>query len=654
MSRQKWCCCLPLSWSVYASTFICWVTQLALSILFITQGSYPSYGTIGVCCMFFIIAIVGILRQNTCMLRFYQIYTTLLLIGLIGIIGWMCYITVRGDDNVFYDNCVADKYYDNGCKGDARRIAILAIIFALVGLAAVMTALRSVHTYIDYIVMKRMARPDPCCQAPPPAPLPQPGMNVNVVVQPQTGGYPVSYVYATQPGVHYQQQPTVPPAYQPVYPTYPAQTPSAETWATFLGNSVEYLVFTLAANLMGIAVCPLNPALKTYEIQKYAHQAGVQRIVVEKRHEEKTGMILEVFEQKDIINLEDLMLEAVCEAEAQIFFSSGTSGPPKAVELSNRSLNGLVEQIRATSNESSRWPLVGVDDVVHGVLPFFHAATIEAYKVTVINVVPPVLSFLATSPLLKEFDLESLRMIYVGAARVAPDLIAKTRDAFSQPVQIVQLYGMTEAGLLIFMTPPDNDRLDSVGLPLPGVEYKILDPSGNTVNVDIPGELYLRTPCLLAGYRNGEKLDFLSPDGWFPSGDLARVDADGFVSIVGRTKEMIKVRGWQVSPYELEEAIKSNIFGVEDVAVIGVEVEEGLRKSGCTTAATVPQSIGQRPYAFVVGPECDPEAVNRFVEENFVSYKHLAGVSIVGELPRTASGKLCRHKLLEFPRTVGE
>ncbi|CAJ0572219.1 unnamed protein product, partial [Mesorhabditis spiculigera] len=507
MSRQKWCCCLPLSWSVYASTFICWVTQLALSILFITQGSYPSYGTIGVCCMFFIIAIVGILRQNTCMLRFYQIYTTLLLIGLIGIIGWMCYITVRGDDNVFYDNCVADKYYDNGCKGDARRIAILAIIFALVGLAAVMTALRSVHTYIDYIVMKRMARPDPCCQAPPPAPLPQPGMNVNVVVQPQTGGYPVSYVYAAQTGVHYQQQPTVPPAYQPVYPTYPAQTPGA---------------------------------------------------------------------------------------------------------------------------------------------------TIEAYKVTVINVVPPILSFLATSPLLKEFDLESLRMIYVGAARVAPDLIAKTRDAFSQPVQVVQLYGMTEAGLLIFMTPPDNDRLDSVGLPLPGVEYKILDPSGNAVDVDIPGELYLRTPCLLAGYRNGEKLDFLSPDGWFPSGDLARVDGDGFISIVGRTKEMIKVRGWQVSPYELEEAIKTNIFGVEDVAIIGVEVEEGLRKSGCTTAATLPQSIGQRPYAFVVGPECDAEAVKRFVEENFVSYKHLAGVSIVDELPRTASGKLCRHKLLKFPRSIDE
>ncbi|CAJ0570350.1 unnamed protein product, partial [Mesorhabditis spiculigera] len=428
MSRQKWCCCLPLSWSVYASTFICWVTQLALSILFITQGSYPSYGTIGVCCMFFIIAIVGIMRQNTCMLRFYQIYTTLLLIGLIGIIGWMCYITVRGDDNVFYDNCVADKYYDNGCKGDARRIAILAIIFALVGLAAVMTALRSVHTYIDYIVMKRMARPDPCCQAPPPAPLPQPGMNVNVVVQPQTGGYPVSYVYAAQPGVHYQQQPTVPPAYQPVYPTYPAQTPGG----------------------------------------------------------------------------------------------------------------------RRCSSCS-------------------------------------------------RFD-------------------RKTRDAFSQPVQIVQLYGMTEAGLLIFMTPPDNDRLDSVGLPLPGVD----------------------------------------PDGWFPSGDLARVDADGFVSIVGRTKEMIKVRGWQVSPYELEEAIKTNIFGVEDVAIIGVEVEEGLRKSGCTTAATVPQSIGQRPYAFVVGPECDPEAVKRFVEENFVSYKHLAGVAVVDELPRTASGKLCRHKLLEFPRTLDE
>ncbi|KAK6059424.1 hypothetical protein COOONC_02947 [Cooperia oncophora] len=125
-------------------------------------------------------------------------------------------------------------------------------------------------------------------------------------------------------------------------------------------------------------------------------------------------------------------------------------------------------------------------------------------------------------------------------------------------------------------------------------------------------------------------MDFSAvPYGWFDTGDLACVDDEGFFFISGRTKEMIKVRGWQVNPYEIEEALKANVVGVKDCAVVGVEHEVD----------------GQRPKAFIVGQPDINEVIN-FVKESFTSYKHLCDVQIVDEIPRTPSGKILRHELV--------
>ncbi|CAJ0954927.1 unnamed protein product, partial [Mesorhabditis belari] len=458
----------------------------------------------------------------------------------------------------------------------------------------------------------------------------------------------------------------------------------SETWAALCGNSVDFVVFSLSANRLGLTLCPLNPALKYYEIEKYVRQAGCTRVVTEARFCEKALPILQrIFQETEIFtleqlgsmgdeNVEELTLngEDLSDFAAFVFFSSGTSGAPKAVELTNRSLHGLIAQIKSISSSSHQFPLISPDDIIHGVLPLFHAggmltlytmllqgatvvmndrfepqlflATIQEYKVSVLNIVPPILSLLTSCPLVDKFDLSTLRMIYVGAARVEPKLIETVKTRLDQrALEVVQLYGMTEAGLLIFMTPKNNERIESVGLPLPGIEFKILDDSGEASN-EIPGNLWLRTPCLLKSYR-GIDLKPINADGWFDSGDLARIDSDGFVYIVGRTKEMIKVKGWQVSPYELEEAIKLNVKGVEDCAVIGIECVERVQKESESSSIS-----GVRPFAFVVGESCDTNEVLRFVAENFVSYKHLAGVSLIEALPRTASGKLTRHQLEEI------
>ncbi|KAJ1363638.1 hypothetical protein KIN20_023553 [Parelaphostrongylus tenuis] len=117
---------------------------------------------------------------------------------------------------------------------------------------------------------------------------------------------------------------------------------------------------------------------------------------------------------------------------------------------------------------------------------------------------------------------------------------------------------------------------------------------------------------------------------WFDTGDLCSIDAEGFVYIAGRTKDMIKVQAWQVNPYEIEEVIKENVPGVDDCVVIGVPDE----------------TDGQRPKAFVVG-QADPNDVIEFVRDTFISYKHLCAVEIVDAIPRSPSGKIMRVVLAE-------
>uniref|UniRef100_A0A7E4W999 AMP-binding domain-containing protein n=1 Tax=Panagrellus redivivus TaxID=6233 RepID=A0A7E4W999_PANRE len=482
---------------------------------------------------------------------------------------------------------------------------------------------------------------------------------------------------------------------------------------TFVGNSIEYLVFFLAANQIGAILVPLNPAYKLQEFEHYFTQAKADWILTENEYASKVRESQKLMDRisslivlpcrDDALLLKSFTNTKYLEDEphpnpntknfiwqdsytmstdpAVIFFSSGTTGPPKGVVLSQRALCAhiaIANHFRASSNlDDGDFVTLTNKDTVYGCLPFFHAGglltvfvmlaqgakvminrrfdedvfiqNIDEYQVTVLNLVPPLLEFLAQSPKADPTLLTSLKYIYVGAAKVRPDLEDIISQKFPNVEQVLQLYGSTEAGVLVFMMPRKlkfdllSPKVGSCGIPLPGVEPRILpSPSLETSSHFRFGELLLKTATMMTSYIDGGNNAAESPfdkDGFLHTGDIVRLDSDGFFYIAGRTKELIKVRGWQVSPYELEEALKKRFASILDIAVIGIPDEK----------------LDEQPSAVIVlapGRMLSGGEVEMYIEDNFVSYKHLkGGVQFVDSLPRTPSGKLDRPAILAMLTT---
>ena len=180
-------------------------------------------------------------------------------------------------------------------------------------------------------------------------------------------------------------------------------------------------------------------------------------------------------------------------------------------------------------------------------------------------------------------------------------------------------------------------KIGSAGFPLPGVEAKVLtSPSLEQFHNSEYGELLLKTTTQMSRYLDATEDTGVDEDGYLKTGDLVRVDSDGFYYIVGRLKELIKVRGWQVSPYELEDALRKRFHEIVDIGVVGLPADVD----------------GEQPTAVVVltpGTMLSAGEIEQFVEDNFVSYKKLiGGVHFVDKLPQTPSGKLDRPELVRM------
>jgi len=200
---------------------------------------------------------------------------------------------------------------------------------------------------------------------------------------------------------------------------------------------------------------------------------------------------------------------------------------------------------------------------------------------------------------------------------------------------VMQGYGLTETSPVTHMIPPDpeHDRPGSIGPPVAGTECRLVDPeSGDDVGEDGRGELWIRGPQVMRGYLGNEEATAATVDseGWLHTGDVATVDADGYFKIVDRLKELIKFKGFQVAPAELE-ALIVNHPGVSDVAVIGVPDEEA----------------GELPKAFVVpaGDDLDHDELMAWVAERVSPQKRIRLVEAVEEIPKSPSGKILRRVL---------
>jgi acyl-CoA synthetase (AMP-forming)/AMP-acid ligase II len=339
-------------------------------------------------------------------------------------------------------------------------------------------------------------------------------------------------------------------------------------------------------------------------------------------------------------------------------YSSGTTGLPKGVMLTHHNLVSNIVQCEPPHT-------TGENDVIIGVLPFFHiygmtvimnialrrGATVvtmprfdlgdflrilQDYKVTRAYLVPPIVLALAKQPVVDQFDLSSLKFIMSGAAPLGGDLASEAGQRVG--AFVMQGYGLTETSPVTHMIPdePGRDRAGSVGFPIPNTECKIVDlVEGKEVGTNEVGELWIRGPQVMRGYLNNDEATktTLDDEGWLHTGDMAKVDADGYFFIVDRLKELIKYKGYQVPPAEVEALLVSHPR-IADAAVIPVPDEEA----------------GEVPKAYVVAQGIDGDEIMAYVAEHVAPYKKIRQVEFVDEIPKSASGKILRRVLIDKER----
>jgi acyl-coenzyme A synthetase/AMP-(fatty) acid ligase len=247
-------------------------------------------------------------------------------------------------------------------------------------------------------------------------------------------------------------------------------------------------------------------------------------------------------------------------------------------------------------------------------------------------VAPPIVLALAKHPLVDRYDLSSLRALASGAAPLGGELALAA--AWRVGCQIRQGYGMTEAGAICMAPDGGPDRPESIGPPLPGVQCRIVDPAtGADVGAGQTGELLARSPAQMRGYLGNEEATAATIDdqGWLHTGDIVRADPDGWLHVVDRVKELIKYKGRQVAPAELEQVLLSHP-AVADAAVIGCPDDEA----------------GEIPKALVVAHgDVEPAELVTFVAARVSPHKRIRRIEFVAEIPKSPSGKILRRVLKE-------
>jgi long-chain acyl-CoA synthetase len=340
------------------------------------------------------------------------------------------------------------------------------------------------------------------------------------------------------------------------------------------------------------------------------------------------------------------------EVIAVLPFSSGTTGLPKGVMLTHLNLlSNLYQLVQAHE--------ISASDVLMNQLPFFHIygmtvlmgtsvlagamqvavsrfrpvdeflSLFDTYKPTLFFTVPLVLQELCHHPKVPAMDWSHLRYINVGGAPLSPEIQKKFTEVTGVPV--ILGYGLTESSPTTHINPIRNIKVGSIGLPLSRTADKIADPeTGMELKRREVGELWVRGPQVMKGYYNNpEATSQTLVDGWLRTGDLAWKDEEGYVYIIDRLKEVIKCKGFQVAPAEIEHILVAHP-NIQDAAVIGESHPE----------------YGEVPVAYVVlrdKASLSPEEIIEYAAAGSAKYKRLAKVVFTEMIPRSASGKILRR-----------
>ena len=349
------------------------------------------------------------------------------------------------------------------------------------------------------------------------------------------------------------------------------------------------------------------------------------------------------------------------EALAVLLYTSGTSGAPRAAMLSHRALVANLEQVAAVQP-----PMLEPDDVVLGVLPLFHVYGLNAVLgqvlrrqatllvvdgfdadstldlvsqqgVTVLPVAPPVFAHWRGVPDLRE-RLGSVRLCLSGSAPLPAEAVRAFTDATGIPVH--QGYGLTEAAPVVTSTLCSRaPKPGSVGAALPGVALRLVDETGAAPEGEDPGEIQVAGDNLFSGYwPDGE--DAPGADGWFATGDVGFLDADGDLFLVDRLKDLVIVSGFNVYPSEVEDVVRE-VDAVADAAVIGTDDER--------TGEAVVAYVVRRADSSLTDAEV-ADAVREHCASRLARFKQPAVVHVVTDLPRSLTGEVSRGRLRERRR----
>ena len=446
--------------------------------------------------------------------------------------------------------------------------------------------------------------------------------------------------------------------------------------AVVSANCLDYPVATLGVMAAGGVVSGVNPTYTGGELVHQLNDAGATRVIVGEMFLPAVQAIVGDTSVGEVIVMGDaggddvVPFAALVDHDlpsvtvdvgpgdlAALPYSSGTTGRSKGVRLTHRN---LVANLRQCNDMFA----LGQADTVMAFLPMFHimgfavitmggldagativtiptfeptlfCQAIQDHRVTKLYVVPPVVNFLAGHPMVDQFDLSSVEVLGSGAAPLGADMEVAVQARLG--CLVGQGYGMTEVAGAATM-PRElgagayDLRAGSSGQLVPGMEALVIDPAtGASLGPHETGELWLRGPNCFGGYLNNAQAtaQTIDADGWLHTGDLCYFDDDGFLFVTDRLKELIKVKGFQVAPAELEALLLTHP-DVADAAVVGRPDERS----------------GEVPVAHIVPRgDLDVDQLRGWVAERVADYKRLADVVIADAIPKNPSGKILRRQL---------
>ncbi|XP_022775637.1 4-coumarate--CoA ligase-like 9 [Durio zibethinus] len=439
----------------------------------------------------------------------------------------------------------------------------------------------------------------------------------------------------------------------------------------FCSNNIYTPILYLSLFSLGVVISPVNPAATVPEIH---HQIRLSKPAIAFASSDSAHKIPSL--KHGIVTIDSVEFESLMESQSEkngkegikvnqsdvatILYSSGTTGRVKGVALTHRN---WVATIAGGMRPVRNFPIFAFCTV-----PLFHAyglafslralasgdcvvimgggrtfdlrkmyRVVEEYRVSHLALAPPlVVTMVRDAEIMYAYDLSSLEVVVCGGAHLSKSMIQRLRQRLPK-VQLAQSYGLTETTGRVFGTMgPDESRLEgATGKLMANCEAKIVDPeTGAALPPSMPGELWVRGALVMKGYVDDEEATAatLDTEGWLRTGDLCYINNEGFLFFVDRIKELIKYKGYQVAPAELEHLLNSYPDVVE-AAVVPFPDEEA----------------GQVPVAFVVkqsGSSIDESKLKDFVAQQVSPYKRIRRVMFIDSLPKSASGKVLRKDLV--------